>query len=102
MGKCETASASVGLKILLSYLLSQMNEPNGDVIKRMLHDGCIEDCTECFNEVYQRILESARGSAVVRSPGNHLGCREYLMTKFITNGSYYKSKCSSQVEPDLK
>jgi hypothetical protein len=33
--------------------------------------------------------------------GDYLECKEYLINEFKTKGSYYKSKFSSNVEPDL-
>jgi len=56
MGKSETASASIGIKILLSDLLEQINETNFTLIKKMLYDGCIEDMNGYYNEAYKIIL----------------------------------------------
>ena len=56
MGKCETAIASLGISILLSDLVSQINETNFELIKKMLYDGCIEDCNDYYNEAYKNIL----------------------------------------------
>jgi len=94
MGKSETASASIGLKILLSDLILQINETNFNLIKKMVYDGCIEDSNGYYNEVYQNILGYPYDE-------NYLSFKDYLINEFKTKGSYYKSKFSSVVEPDL-
>ena len=57
MGRCDSTNASIGIKILLYDLISQMNDTNIDIIKNMLYTGCIEDDNDCYNEVYQSICE---------------------------------------------
>jgi len=99
MGKSETASASIGLKVLLSDLILQINETNFNLIKKMVYDGCIEDSNGYYNEVYQNILGYPYGED--KLTGDYLECKEYLINEFKTKGSYYKSKFSSNVEPDL-
>jgi len=56
MGKAETACASLGIKILLSDLVLQMNEENTAFIRTMLEDGFIEDDNNYLNEAYQNII----------------------------------------------
>lgn len=56
MGKCETATASIGFKILLSDLILQINEHNFYLIKEILHDGFIEDDNDYFNQSYENII----------------------------------------------
>ena len=99
MGKSETSTASIGIKILLSDLISQINETNFSLIKKMLYDGCIEDSNGYYNEAYINILDYPYGEDKLHE--DYLECKEYLINKFKTNGSYYKSKFSSKVEPDL-
>ena len=99
MGKSETASASIGIKILLSDLILQINETNLNLIKKMLYDGCIEDSNGYYNESYINILGYPYGED--KLTGDYLECKEYLINEFKTNGSYFKSKFSSKVEPDL-
>ena len=99
MGKSETASASIGIKILLSDLILQINETNLNLIKKMLYDGCIEDSNGYYNESYINILGYPYGED--KLTGDYLECKEYLINEFKTNGSYYKSKFSSKVESDL-
>lgn len=82
MGRCETATASIGLKILLSNLVSQLNENNMTLITQMLHRGFIEDENDYFNEVYGRIV----GRDTL--PENWLERKEWLTQKFTINGSY--------------
>ena len=99
MGKCETASASIGIKILLSDLILQINETNLNLIKKMLYDGCIEDSNGYYNESYRNILGYAEDDNIL--PEDYLEFKEYLINEFKTKGSYYKSKFSSKVESDL-
>jgi hypothetical protein len=99
MGKSETASASIGIKILLSDLILQINEINFSLIKKMLYDGCIEDSNGYYNEVYKNIL--GYGEDDNELPEHYLDFKEYLINEFTTKGSYCKSKFSSKVEPDL-
>ena len=85
MGKCETATASIGIKILLSELIFQINETNFTLIKEMLTCGFIEDDNGYFNEVY--------GSIDTFGLSNHfLEFKEHLTNEFKNNGSYHKSK----------
>ena len=99
MGKSETATASIGIKILLSDLILQINETNFALIKKMLYDGCIEDSNSYYNEAYQNILGYPYGED--KLTGDYLECKEYLINEFKTKGSYYKSKFSSKVDSDL-
>jgi hypothetical protein len=97
MGKSETASAGIGIKILLSDLVSQINQTNINLIKKMLYDGCIEDANDYYNEVYRNIMVYGEDEL----PENYLKFKAYITNKFKENGSYYKSKFSSKVEPNL-
>lgn len=99
MGKCETASASIGIKILLCDLILQINKTNFNLIKKMLYDGCIEDSNGYYNESYRNILGYAEDDNIL--PEDYLEFKEYLINEFKTKGSYYKSKISSKVEPDF-
>ena len=99
MGKCETATASIGIKILLTDLVSQINETNFTLIKKMLYDGCIEDANGYFNEVYKKILGYDDGD--IELPEQYDTFKEYVTEQFKLNGDYYKSKFSSIVEPNI-
>jgi len=100
MGKSETATASIGIKILLSDIISQINETNFSLIKKMVYDGCIEDSNGYYNEAYKNIL--GYGEDDNELPEDYLEFKNFLINEFKTKGSYYKSKFSSKVEPDLK
>ena len=99
MGKSETATASIGIKILLTDLVSQINETNFTLIKKMLYDGCIEDANGYFNEVYKKILGYDDGD--IELPEQYDTFKEYVTEQFKLNGDYYKSKFSSIVEPNI-
>lgn len=95
MGKCETATASIGIKILLSDLTLQINENNFTIITELLHRGFIEDDNDYFNEIYLTITQ------INELPENHLDLKKYLINEFTNNGSYHKSKGDSIVIPTL-
>jgi len=94
MGWSESATAIIGIKILLSDLISQIDESNFDLIKNMICDGCIEDSNEFFNEVYENIING-------KLPENYLDYKNYLTNKFENNGSLFKERFSNNVQPDL-
>ena len=98
MGKSETASASIGIKILLSELVEQINETNFTLIKKMLYDGCIEDSNGYYNEAYKIILGHDEDN--IELPQTYNEFKDYITEQFKLHGSYYKSKFSSKV-PDL-
>ena len=99
MGKSETATASIGIKILLSDLVSQINETNFFLIKKMLYDGCIEDANGYFNEAYKNILGYDDGDIEV--PEEYDTFKEYVSGQFKLHGDYYKSKSTNIVTSDL-
>ena len=99
MGKSETATASLGIKILLSDLVAQINETNFTIIKNMLYDGCIEDSNDYYNEAYKKILGYDDGD--IELPEQYDTFKDYITEQFKLNGSYYKSKFSSKIESDL-
>jgi hypothetical protein len=98
MGKSETASASIGIKILLSDLILQINETNFILIKKMLYDGCIEDSNGYYNEAYKIIIGHDEDNDEL--PQTYKEFKETVTEQFKLYGSYYKSKFSSKV-PDL-
>jgi hypothetical protein len=71
MGRVESVNASIGIKILLTDLVSQMNETNATLIQNMLDDGCIEDDNNYSNQTYQTIVDN-------------LKTRDYLLSEFTT------------------
>ena len=76
MGRCESAAASIGIKILLSDLVSQINATTMNLIKKMLYDGCIEDSNDFYNQAFEQII----GDDGVEE--NAEGFKEYLTSKF--------------------
>jgi hypothetical protein len=99
MGKSETATASLGIKFLLSDLVSQINETNFTLIKKMLYDGFIEDSNYYYDESYKTIIGYDNDD--VKLPESYNEYKIYLTEELIHNGSYYKSKFSSKIESDL-
>lgn len=97
MGRCETATASIGVKILLSNLISQMNETNFNLIIELLHKGLIEDQNDYFHEVYSDII--FKFNKLVLTDFNE--CKKYLTEQFISNGSYYKLRSIAPAIPTL-
>lgn len=97
MGRCETATASIGIKILLSDLMSQMNETNFNLIIELLRKGLIEDQNDYFHEVYFDII--FKFNKLVLTDFNE--CKKYLTEQFISNGSYYKLRSIAPAIPTL-
>ena len=95
MGRCESAIASIGIKIALSDLVLQINETNFDLIESMLWNGCIEDENDFFNEVYETIIYSDD------MPKDYLHAKDYLIDAFTCNGTYHKTRFSREVFPTL-
>ena len=56
MGKCETSTSSLGIKILISDLISQINLTNVEIIKDILFNGFIEDSNAYYNNSYSSII----------------------------------------------
>ena len=81
MGRCESATASIGIKILLSDLLVQINETNYTLIKKMLEDGCIEDGSDSYNDVYQDIIEELL-YVYNNDSTQYIQCKERLIKEF--------------------
>lgn len=74
MGRVESVNASIGIKILLTDLVSQINETNTTLIKTMLDDGCIEDDNNYSNQTYQTIVDTF----------DNLKTRDYLLSEFTS------------------
>lgn len=82
MATIETAKASIGIKILLSDLLLQINESNFNLIKEILNSGYVEDDNDYYNESYNRIIEDCN-----KLTGNYANVKKYLINKFKDIGS---------------
>ncbi len=90
---CDTSTASIGIKILVSDLILQMNETNIELIKKMLCKGCIEDSNGFFNETFKNIVGYEYEENEL--PKEYLQCKEYLINEF-------KNKYTGDVTSDLK
>lgn len=95
MGKCESVIASIGIKIILSDLILQINEANFDLIRTMLDDGCIEDENDSFNEAYTNIIWNDD------MPQDASHAKEYLIHAFTNHGTYHRSRSSNVAIPTL-
>jgi hypothetical protein len=96
MGKCETSSVSAGIKILLSDLVSQINETNFDLIKEIINDGFISDENENYYDAYTDIIWCNE------LPTNYLEYKDFLEHEFKNKGSYMHVRDSNKIEPDLR
>jgi hypothetical protein len=86
MGKCETSTTSIGIKILLSDLILQINEKNFDLIKEILRNGFISDENDIYNDVYSDIIWCHR------LPKNYLEFKEFLEQECKNKGLYFSNK----------
>lgn len=82
MGKCETATTSIGIKILLSDLILQINETNFDLIKEILNEGFISDENEYYNDAYTEII------LCNNLPKNCLEFKDFLEQEFKNRGLF--------------
>ena len=96
MGKCETSSTSIGIKILLSDLILQINETNFDLIKEILNNGFISDKNEYYNDAYTDIIWCND------LPENYLDFKCYLEQEFKNKGSYIHVRNSNKIVPDFR
>lgn len=100
MGQSEKATACIGIKIVLSDLIAQMNETNVELIKKMLSNGCIEDANGFYNESFKNIVGYEYGDDT-ELPYEWSLCKEYLIDAFIKNGSYNKDRYTDAKRPDF-
>jgi len=86
MGKCESSKASIGIKILLSDLILQINETNFNIIQEILCDdySLISDENENFNDIYSSIISSGK------LPKDYLNFKNYLEYEFKNGGLFDK------------
>jgi hypothetical protein len=99
MVRCDTSTAGIGIKIVVSDLILQMNETNVELIKKMLCKGCIEDSNDSFNEAFKRIVGYEYEENEL--PNEYLQCKEFLIDKFKNNGSYFEDRYTGKITPDL-
>ena len=97
MGKCESATSSIGIKILLSDIIPQINENTFILIMEMLSNGFIEDNNNYFNEVYREIIYN---NDIIDSD-DFAVVKNYLIKEFKNRDSINKYKFSSREEPTL-
>jgi hypothetical protein len=96
MGKCEKSTTSIGIKILLSDLILQINEKNVDLIKEILNNGFISDENEHYNDAYTEVIWCND------LPKNYLEFKEFLKQEFKNKGSYLHVRNSNKIESDLR
>jgi hypothetical protein len=78
MGRCDKATVSIGIKILLSDLISQINENNFNLIKKMLEVGCVEDENDDCNDTYINVIQEN----MFQKNYNYVEFREYITDEF--------------------
>lgn len=84
MGQSDTITASIGIRILVSELILQMNETNVELIKKILCDGYIEDENGDYNKKFKDIVGYEYEDNEL--PNEYLQCKEYLINEFKNNG----------------
>lgn len=87
MGKSETATASIGIKIRISDLVSQISETNFELIKEMLENGIVEDENDDYNDVYSNIIYCLKQNTTIEDS------KEYLVKEFKDNNSSNNDDC---------
>lgn len=87
MGKSETATASIGIKIWISDLVSQISETNFELIKEMLENGIVEDENDDYNDVYSNIIYCLKQNTTIEDS------KEYLIKEFKTTCSTNDDDC---------
>jgi hypothetical protein len=90
MGFCESATASIGIKISLNDLVKQITKKNQKLILEMLNDGFIEDENEFYNEVFEDIVNSLSEETS--------SLKKILTSEFQTRGTYVKCKFTDNVD----
>ena len=68
----KTSTASIGIKILLSDLILQINEKNFNIIKEILNNGFLEDENDTFNEEFYKIILN------IKNDLDYIDFKEYL------------------------
>jgi len=96
MGKCEAATTTIGIKILLSDLIFQINEKNIELIKEILERGFISDENEFDNDEYKYILSSED------QPENHLDYKKFLEKEFSENDFLIEKELLLPIKPILE
>lgn len=81
MGKCESAWAFLGIRILLQDLVTQLDESNVSLITHMIMNGTIEDENEYANDLFAKVIEE-----MGECPENAHRCKEYLTKLFVGKG----------------
>jgi len=99
MVQSDTATASIGIRILVSDLILQMNETNMELIKKILCDGCIEDANGFYNENFKDIVGYEYEDNEL--PNEYLQCKEYLINELKNKGSYNKNRFTNEITPDF-
>ena len=74
MGRCDAATVLIGIKILLSDLILQINENNFNLIKKMLSNGCVEDDNGEYNDTYICIIDEI----MFQKNYNYIEFKEYI------------------------
>ncbi len=98
MGKCETATVSIGIKILLSDLVKQINAENMELVKEMLLNGFIEDENGLFNESFQRCILDGSVNSLHRKDHKRSGI---VLGHEMTGPGHFGDQMVNNVDPDV-
>ncbi len=82
MGKCVTSDVSIGIKIKLSKLLSQINETNFNLMKQILTDGSIEGEDNDLDNQYEHVIDLVNSESInLPNPFDSNDSKNYLKYK---------------------
>ena len=105
MGRSDTSTFAIGIKIEIKELIEQITIENIEIIKDILIKGLIDDENGYMNEVYCTIvneeidflnkIDDSSSTIYIEE------IKEKLKEIFESNGDLYKSKRSSEVTKDI-
>jgi hypothetical protein len=93
MGRYELASYSFGIRIKLGALVEQTNSRNHEQILDWLQHGFVEDENECYNAVFQSIMNGLPQTSWPQQKG-------YLRKQLQKRGNLFVHRWTGVVEED--
>lgn len=95
MGKSETSTLSLGIRIKLKSVLDHINGDNYNEIKILLEKGIIDDKNGFYNSVYGSIINGCDPLTNKYIDLDKMKCKEYkkyLMNALLKYGDEYHTK----------